>query len=112
MGISGAFWKIIKGDSMIDINWGWAVFGVVIVTMMILDLGVFQKKAHEIKVREALLMSGVWIGLALLFNLGVWAFRGHDTAVKFFTGYLLEESLSIDNLFVFLLVFSYFQVPG
>lgn len=88
---------------------GWIIFGLVIVSMLVLDL---RRKVHEIKLKEALLWSAVWIGLALLFNVGVFIFKGHDAALKFFTGYLLEESLSIDNLFVFILIFSFFRVPA
>jgi tellurite resistance protein TerC len=90
----------------------WIVFGVLVPAMLVLDLGVFHRKAHAVKVREALLWSAVWITLALLFNLGIYFLLGADKALKFFTGYLVEKSLSVDNLFVFLLVFSYFGVPS
>ncbi len=89
----------------------WMVFGVFIGTMMVLDLGFFHRKAHVVKVREALVWCSVWVGLALLFNVGVYLVKGRETALQFLTGYLLEESLSIDNLFVFLLIFSFFRVP-
>ena len=90
----------------------WIAFGILVPAMLALDLGVFHRKAHIISVREALLWSGVWITLALLFNLGIYFLLGSDKALKFFTGYLVEKSLSVDNLFVFLLVFSYFNVPS
>ena len=93
-------------------NFLWIVFAVVIVAMLALDLGVFSKKTHEIRFREALLRSALWVTLAFLFGVGIYFTRGHDFALKFFTGYLLEESLSVDNLFVFLLIFSYFRVPA
>jgi tellurite resistance protein TerC len=80
--------------------------------MLALDLGVFHRKAHEVKVKEALIWSGVWIALALAFNLGVYYWRGEETALEFFTGYLIEKSLSVDNIFVFILIFSYFKVPA
>jgi tellurite resistance protein TerC len=80
--------------------------------MLALDLGVFHRKSHTVTMREALTWSAVWISLALIFNVGVWYTRGHDAALEFLAGYLLEESLSVDNLFVFLLVFSYFKVPA
>lgn len=92
--------------------WLWIGFGLIVITMMVIDLGVFNKEAHEVKMKEALIWSAVWISLALLFALGVWKFKGHQDALKFLTGYVLEESLSIDNLFVFLLIFSYFRVPA
>lgn len=79
--------------------------------MLVLDLKVFQRKAHEIKIREALLLAAFWISLALAFNVVVFFWRGERAALEFLTGYLLEESLSVDNLFVFLLIFSYFRVP-
>ncbi|KPK99298.1 MAG: hypothetical protein AMJ91_08295, partial [candidate division Zixibacteria bacterium SM23_73_3] len=77
-----------------------------------LDLGVFHRKAHVIKIKEALAWSAFWITLALLFNLGIYFWRGPETALEFLTGYLIEKSLSLDNLFVFLLIFSYFRVPS
>lgn len=89
----------------------WVVFGVVIGVMFILDLFVFNRKSHEIKFREALTWTLVWVSLAMAFNLGVWYFMGPAKALEFLTGYIIEESLSIDNLFVFIMIFSYFQVP-
>jgi len=89
----------------------WIVFGVTVVVMLALDLGVFHRKSHEVKLKEALIWSAVWIGIALLFNFGVYLERGPHTALEFLTAYLIEKSLSIDNLFVFLLIFSYFRVP-
>jgi len=88
----------------------WGIFGAVIVVMLALDLGVFHRKAHEIKTKEALGWTAVWIALALLFNLGIYFYRGPEPALQFLTGYLIEKSLSIDNIFVFLLIFSYFRV--
>ncbi len=90
----------------------WIGFSVFVFSMLILDLGVFHRKQHEIKFKEALFWSAMWIILALLFNLGVYFWRGSQPAVEFLTGYLIEESLSMDNLFVFLLIFSYFRVPA
>ncbi len=92
--------------------WLWLAFGIVILIMLALDLGILHRKAHEVSFKEAIAMSGVWIGLALLFCLGIYMTRRHEMALKFLTGYVLEESLSVDNLFVFLLVFSYFRVPS
>ncbi len=90
----------------------WIVFGVLIPTMLILDLGVFHRRAHAVKVKEALIWSSIWISLALLFCLGIYLLMGSDKALLFITGYLVEESLSVDNLFVFLLIFTYFCVPA
>ena len=90
----------------------WVAFNIFVVAMLTLDLGVFHRRAHVVKIKEALLWSGFWITLALLFNLLVYFWRGPETALQFLTGYLIEKSLSVDNLFVFLLIFSYFRVPA
>lgn len=87
-------------------------FNLFIIAMLVLDLVAFHRTSHEIKVREALLLTGFWISLALLFCLGVCMKRGSDAGLNFLTGYLLEYSLSVDNIFVFLLIFKYFRVPG
>ncbi|MDD5686607.1 MAG: TerC family protein [Elusimicrobia bacterium] len=90
----------------------WIIFAVVIVEMLLLDLGVFTKKAHEISLKESLKLSVFWVLVALLFNIGIYFLLGMETALKFFAGYLIERSLSVDNLFVFLIIFSYFKVPS
>lgn len=87
-------------------------FNLFIFFMLALDLFVFHKESHVIKVKEALMWSAMWIGLALIFNVGVLIFKGTEPALQFFTGYLLEESLSVDNLFVFIQLFAYFRVPS
>lgn len=89
----------------------WVSFGVFVVVMLTLDLRVFNRRAHEIKVKEALLWTAFWVALALLFGLGIYLWRGHGDALEFLTCYLIEESLSVDNLFVFMLIFAYFAVP-
>ena len=89
----------------------WSGFVLFVLVMLALDLGVFNRKAHEIKLKEAVLWSVFWIALALLFNLGVYIWDGHEQGITFLTGYVIEKSLSIDNLFVFLLIFNYFAVP-
>jgi tellurite resistance protein TerC len=90
----------------------WVIFGAVVVVMMSLDLGVFHRRRHEVKFKEAALWSAVWILLALGFA-GLIAYeRSANSALEFLTGYIIEESLSVDNLFVFLLIFSYFAVPS
>ncbi len=91
--------------------WLWVGFNVFVLAMLALDLGVFHHKAHVVKVREALIWTGIWIALALVFALGVHLYLGHVVALEFLAGYLIEKSLSVDNIFVFLLIFSYFQVP-
>ena len=92
-------------------TWTWAGFILFVLAMLAIDLGVFHRKSHEVTIREALAWSGVWIILALLFNLGVYYWLGPEPALAFLTGYLIEKSLSVDNIFVFLLIFTYFRVP-
>jgi tellurite resistance protein TerC len=92
--------------------WLWVVFNLFVLALLALDLGVFHRKAHVIGIRESLIWSVIWVVVALLFNLGVYLVRGPAAGLEFLTGYLIERSLSIDNIFVFLLVFSYFHVPG
>jgi TerC family integral membrane protein len=88
----------------------WLGFAVLMTIMFALDMGVFNRKSHEIKFREALTWTLVWVSLAFAFNAGVYYFMGPTKALEFFTGYLIEESLSVDNLFVFIMIFSYFNV--
>jgi tellurite resistance protein TerC len=92
--------------------WAWIGFGVFVVVMLVLDLGVFHRKSHEVAVKEALIWTGLWVSLALIFNAGVWYWMGPDRGLEFLTGYVIELSLSVDNLFVFLLIFAYFGVPA
>jgi tellurite resistance protein TerC len=80
--------------------------------MLAIDLGIFNRKSHEISYKEALLWSGIWLSLAILFNIGVFNFAGHEKGMEFLTGYLLEKALSVDNIFVFVLLFSFFDVPN
>lgn len=82
-----------------------------VLAMLALDLGVFHRKAHEVPLKEALVWSVVWITLALVFNVGVYYWFGTEPALQFLTGYLIEKALSVDNLFVFLVIFGYFGVP-
>jgi len=85
----------------------WIGFGVFVLAMLALELGVFHRRTHTVGMKEALTWSAVWVALALLFNAGVWHWRGHDKGLEFLTGYLVELSLSVDNLVVFLLLFAY-----
>lgn len=89
----------------------WILFCVFILAMLALDLGVFNRKAHVIKMKEALLWVAFWVSLAMSFGVGVYYFYGQAKAMEFFAGYLIEYSLSIDNLFVFMLIFRFFNVP-
>lgn len=89
----------------------WLGFGLFLVVMLALDLGVFHKNSHVIEFKEAITWSSIWIGLALVFNVGVFYFAGKAKGLEFFTGYLIEKSLSIDNVFIIALIFTYFNVP-
>lgn len=91
---------------------GWAIFSIIIVAVLALDLFVFHKKPHAITFKEATLWSVVWISLALFFNIYIYFAMGKEAALNFLTGYLIEKSLSLDNLFIFLLIFKYFQTPA
>lgn len=91
--------------------WYWIGFNAFVLIMLALDLGVFHKKTHEVKVKEALIWTAVWIALAMVFNAGIFHFFGKEKGVEFLTGYVIEKSLSVDNIFVFIMVFSYFQIP-
>jgi tellurite resistance protein TerC len=91
--------------------WGWVVFNVFVISMIILDLFVLHRNQKVISVKQALATSAVWISMAFIFNLGVYYFYGKDIAMDFLAGYLIEESLSVDNLFVFILIFDYFHTP-
>jgi tellurite resistance protein TerC len=102
--------------------WLWVGFNLFVLAMLALDLGVFHRKAHIVSLREAAIWSIVWIGLAMLFNLGLYFFwdkisfestySNSEAALAFFTGYLIEKSLSVDNIFVFVLIFTFFAVPA
>jgi tellurite resistance protein TerC len=89
----------------------WAGFLAVVLVMLALDLGVFQRKAHEVSLREAAIWSAVWVALSLLFNLGVYSWFGAERGMEFLTGYVIEKALSVDNIFVFVVIFGAFSVP-
>lgn len=91
--------------------WLWSGFGILIVSMLALDLGIFNRKAHEPTFKEAAIWSAVWVSLALGFNAVIYYFMGAQPAVEFLTGYLIEKALSVDNIFVFVMLFSVFAVP-
>jgi tellurite resistance protein TerC len=90
----------------------YVIFTAFIIAMLMIDLGVLQRKEKDVKIKEALGWSAFWIGLAMLFNFGLYLWHGKDASLQFFTGYLIELSLSVDNLFVFVLIFMYFKVPS
>src|SRR6202047_508099 len=90
----------------------WVIFGIAIIVALVLDLGVFHRRAHKVEFREALIESAAWISVALLFNLWLYFSRGPQAGVEFLTAYLVEKSLSVDNIFVFLLIFQAFRIPA
>jgi tellurite resistance protein TerC len=90
----------------------WILFNLFVLSMLGLDLGVFHRRAHTVKFREALAWSGAWIALAAIFAVVIFFWHGRTPALEFVTGYVIELSLSVDNLFVFLLIFRFFQVPA
>src|SRR5215212_4804619 len=102
--------------------WVWVGFNIFVLAMLAVDLGIFHREAHVVSVKEALTWSVVWIGLALAFNTGLWFFwdriapnsgyTNSDAALAFLTGYLIEKALSVDNIFVIVLIFTYFSVPA
>lgn len=89
----------------------WAVFNGLVLLLLLLDLGLFHREAEKVSVRQALMWSAFWIALSLIFNAWIYHEHGRDKGMEFLAGYILEKSLSVDNLFVFLLIFSYFKVP-
>ena len=89
----------------------WVGFNVFVLLMLALDLGVFHRKAHVVSLKESITWTVVWVALAMLFNAWVWKYSGAQKGLEFLTGYLIEKSLSVDNVFVFALLFSYFAVP-
>jgi len=92
--------------------WHWVAFIVCVLVFLALDLGVFHRHAHVVKFREALFWTGIWCGLAMLFALALTRLRGQKEALEFLTGYVIELSLSMDNVFVIALIFSYFHIPS
>jgi tellurite resistance protein TerC len=91
--------------------WAWILFYVLVLVMLVIDLKSFGRKGqHEVNVSEALKMTAVWIGVSLIFCGGIWLYEGDEKAMEFLAGYLIEKSLSMDNLFVFLMLFSFFGI--
>jgi tellurite resistance protein TerC len=105
-------WLLADAAPPITVHaWFWELFLVGVVALLLLDLLVFHRKPHEVRTREAVVWSVVWIGLALLFNAWVWWEFGPEHGKNFFVAFVVEKSLSVDNLFVFLIIFQYFKVP-
>ncbi len=96
---------------MTETHWLWIGFNLFVLMMLALDLGVFHRRAHVVSMKESLTWTVVWIGLAMMFNVGIWHYAGSQKAAEFLAGYVLEKSLSVDNVFVFALLFSCFRVP-
>ena len=90
----------------------WILFNAFVLLMLALDLGVFHRKTHEVSLKEALTWTFIWVSLALVFNSIIFYWKGRQQALEFFTGYLVEKALSIDNIFVFTMIFTYFQIPS
>src|SRR5215470_3886212 len=99
-------------DAIASSTWLWMGFSFFIVFMLSLDLGLLNRKAHTVRYREAWIWTGVWVTLAMIFAYIVFRYQGSQRGLEFLTGYLIELSLSVDNLFVFILIFSFFQVPS
>ena len=89
----------------------WTTFFLVVFFLLAIDLGVFHRKAHAVSFKEALLWSVTWVSLSVSFGIGVYLKFGAQKGLEFFAGYLIEYALSVDNIFVFILIFSYFSVP-
>lgn len=90
----------------------WVGFSVFIIAMLVLDLGILHRRPQATSIKESLIWTAIWITASLIFNLLVWRWFGREPAIEFFTGYLIEKSLSVDNIFIFLLIFNYFNVPS
>src|SRR5216117_2151194 len=91
--------------------WFWLAFNAGVFVALALDLVQFKHRGRELSIRAAAQRTAIWIVLSLLFNLVVWKIRGPEKALEFLTGYVIEYSLSVDNIFVFILIFTYFRVP-
>ena len=92
--------------------WWWVGFNALVLALLALDLGVFHRESKAVTVKEALGWSAVWITLAVLFGVGIGFTLGKQSALEFFAGYLVEEALSVDNLFVFIMIFGFFRIPA
>ena len=108
--------KAVFRDSSVSVSlWGWALFGILVLAALALDLGLLPGKRggqHQLTLRAAAIRNGAWVALAFLFGLAVLAMCGERAALTYVTAYLLEQSLSIDNVFVFVLIFSELKIPA
>jgi tellurite resistance protein TerC len=105
------FSKLVHHRTVNHNLWLWIGFNGFVLIMLALDLGVFHRKAHVVTLKESLTWTAVWVVMAMIFNFGIARYMGNEKALEFFTGYVIEKSLSVDNVFVFALLFSYFAVP-
>jgi len=96
----------------VDQIWVWIAFNLFVLAMLAIDLLVFHKEAQEVRLKEAAIWSTFWVLLALVFGAGVYAWMGPEAGLQYLTGYVIEKALSVDNIFVFVLIFSYFRVPA
>ena len=101
----------IIADVMGQPAWIWLLFVGIVLTLLVLDLGVLQKRMQAIGVRQSLLLSAFYIGAGLLFGVWIWFSQGSQSGMEYLTGFLIEKSLSLDNVFVISLIFGYFAVP-
>jgi tellurite resistance protein TerC len=107
------FVLVMIKESLVDVSLlAWILFHLFVFLMLAIDLGIFHKKAHDVTFKEALTWSLVWFSLAMVFNIMIFYWKGPQLAVEFFTGYLIEKSLSVDNIFIFLLIFNSFKIPS
>ncbi|MEO6839083.1 MAG: tellurium resistance protein TerC, partial [Ginsengibacter sp.] len=97
---------------MTTTEWSYLIFGIVLVLAIIFDLGLLSKKSHSVSIKEAFLQTIFWVSLGLGFFIFVWLEDGHTAGLEFISAYLMEWGLSIDNIFVFILIFSYFSIPA
>lgn len=103
--------SLLMADVLGKPIWLWGLFLAIVALLLVFDLGVLHRDRHEIGIRESLWMSALYIGIACLFGAGVWYQLGADAGITFYTGFFIEKSLSLDNIFVIVLIFSYFSIP-
>ncbi|HEU6449798.1 MAG TPA: TerC family protein, partial [Gemmatimonadaceae bacterium] len=101
-----------REERMATSIWFWVAFNAFVIVLLAIDLGIFHRKAHEVSLREATAWSIVWVALSLLFAGGIYLYAGARPATEFLTGYLIEKSLSVDNIFVMVMIFTYLEVPS
>lgn len=102
---------LLSSEFMQEPLWMWILFIVLVLVLLVLDLGVFHRKDHEISLRESFILSGFYIGIGLLFGGWIWYTLGEQKSLEYFTGFVVEKTLAMDNIFVIAMIFSYFQIP-